>query len=132
MAKIDRFFFVSLTFSCAMGFMVQSNGLWKPAFDQNNRYRTWQAALSWRNRAHIISTKLRMSGGEGNELPTIGFLGMGIMGVPMALNLLKAGFKVTVWNRSADKCDECIKAGASTGKSPAEVGIAIHTMNKAY
>lgn len=34
----------------------------------------------------------------------IGFVGLGIMGSAMAANLVKTGFKVTVWNRSADKC----------------------------
>jgi hypothetical protein len=38
-----------------------------------------------------------------------GFIGLGIMGRGMALNLLKKGFKVVVWNRSVDKCDELVK-----------------------
>jgi 3-hydroxyisobutyrate dehydrogenase-like beta-hydroxyacid dehydrogenase len=33
----------------------------------------------------------------------VGFIGLGIMGAPMAANLLKAGFKVTVWNRDSSK-----------------------------
>mmetsp|Transcript_57655 Transcript_57655/g.151731 ORF Transcript_57655/g.151731 Transcript_57655/m.151731 type:complete len:356 (+) Transcript_57655:2-1069(+) len=65
---------------------------------------------------------IRMSGGSNTpEKPKVGFLGMGIMGVPMALNLIKAGFTVTVWNRSADKCKPCVQAGAKLGKTPAEV-----------
>ncbi|MGE5532290.1 MAG: NAD(P)-binding domain-containing protein, partial [Bacteroidota bacterium] len=36
----------------------------------------------------------------------IGFVGMGIMGSPMAINLLKAGYDVTVWNRTRAKCAE--------------------------
>ena len=34
-----------------------------------------------------------------------GFIGLGIMGNAMALNLVKAGLDVTVWNRNSDKCD---------------------------
>jgi 3-hydroxyisobutyrate dehydrogenase-like beta-hydroxyacid dehydrogenase len=51
----------------------------------------------------------------------VGFIGLGIMGHAMAKNLLKAGFKVTVHNRSRGKVDELIAAGAQDGKSPAGV-----------
>ena len=45
----------------------------------------------------------------------IGFIGMGIMGKPMALNLLKAGYDVTVSNRSMAKCEPVVAAGAKAG-----------------
>jgi glyoxylate/succinic semialdehyde reductase len=51
----------------------------------------------------------------------IGFLGLGIMGKAMAMNLLKNGFKVTVWNRTLSKCDELVEHGASIGETPAAV-----------
>eukprot|EP00271_Cylindrocystis_brebissonii_P018806 TRINITY_DN546_c0_g2_i1.p1 TRINITY_DN546_c0_g2~~TRINITY_DN546_c0_g2_i1.p1 ORF type:complete len:300 (+),score=71.13 TRINITY_DN546_c0_g2_i1:255-1154(+) len=51
----------------------------------------------------------------------IGFLGLGIMGLAMARNLIKAGFSVTVWNRTAAKCEELVAEGASQASSPAEV-----------
>jgi 3-hydroxyisobutyrate dehydrogenase len=51
----------------------------------------------------------------------IGFIGLGIMGRGMVHNLLKAGFEVTVWNRTAARMDEFIQAGASAGSSPADV-----------
>ena len=54
----------------------------------------------------------------------IGFIGLGIMGAPMAKNLLKAGFKVTVHNRSRGKAEELVKAGAQDGGSPAGVARA--------
>jgi hypothetical protein len=38
----------------------------------------------------------------------IGFLGIGIMGRGMALNLIKKGFDVTVWNRTSEKCQELV------------------------
>ncbi|PPD94671.1 hypothetical protein ES288_D11G167800v1 [Gossypium darwinii] len=51
----------------------------------------------------------------------VGFLGLGIMGKAMSMNLLKNGFKVTVWNRTLSKCDEVVAHGASVGETPAEV-----------
>lgn len=45
----------------------------------------------------------------------IGFIGMGIMGKPMALNLLKAGYDVTVSNRNMAKCEPVVAAGAKSG-----------------
>ncbi|EPS61027.1 succinic semialdehyde reductase isofom1, partial [Genlisea aurea] len=51
----------------------------------------------------------------------IGFLGLGIMGRAMSMNLLRHGFKLTVWNRSISRCDELVEHGASVGKSPAAV-----------
>jgi 3-hydroxyisobutyrate dehydrogenase-like beta-hydroxyacid dehydrogenase len=51
---------------------------------------------------------------------SIGFVGLGIMGKPMALNLLKAGLPVTVFNRTAAKSEELKSAGARVAASPAE------------
>ncbi|GAA5317662.1 MAG: NAD(P)-dependent oxidoreductase [Candidatus Pelagadaptatus aseana] len=42
----------------------------------------------------------------------IGFIGMGLMGAPMSLRLLKAGFQVSVWNRNPDKTQPLTHAGA--------------------
>ncbi|MBV8087328.1 MAG: NAD(P)-dependent oxidoreductase [Chloroflexi bacterium] len=42
----------------------------------------------------------------------IGFIGLGTMGGPMALNLVRAGFDVTVWNRTGAKCAPLVEAGA--------------------
>lgn len=50
-----------------------------------------------------------------------GFLGLGIMGKPMAFNLLNKGFDVTVWNRTKAKCASLVEQGAHQGSSPAEV-----------
>jgi len=44
--------------------------------------------------------------------PTIGFIGIGLMGKPMTLRLLEAGFKVNAWNRSAEKLEHVSRAGA--------------------
>ncbi|XP_005096212.1 putative oxidoreductase GLYR1 [Aplysia californica] len=51
----------------------------------------------------------------------IGFLGLGIMGQGMVMNLLRSGHEVTVWNRTATKCREFVKAGALKGNNPADV-----------
>jgi glyoxylate/succinic semialdehyde reductase len=53
---------------------------------------------------------------------TVGLIGAGgIMGKPMALNLLKAGHTVNVWNRTQSAADEVVAAGATFMSSPAEV-----------
>jgi len=50
-----------------------------------------------------------------------GFLGLGIMGGAMAANLLKAGYDLTVWNRSEEKCRALVELGAHQGSDPATV-----------
>ncbi len=52
---------------------------------------------------------------------TIGFIGLGIMGKPMAHNLLKAGFPVIVHNRHQEVTDELVAAGASPGARPRDI-----------
>ena len=51
----------------------------------------------------------------------LGFIGLGIMGKGMARNLLKAGFSVRVWNRTASKVQELAAEGATTAVSPADL-----------
>ena len=55
-------------------------------------------------------------------IKTIAYLGLGTMGSGMASNLLKAGYKLTVWNRSAEKCEPFARKGArsrySSGRGP--------------
>lgn len=52
---------------------------------------------------------------------TVGFIGLGIMGLPMATNVLKGGYPVVAWNRTASKIDLVTDAGAERGESPADV-----------
>ena len=52
---------------------------------------------------------------------TIGFVGLGVMGKPMAKNLIKAGHKLVVHNRSRGATDEVVAAGATAATSPADV-----------
>jgi len=51
----------------------------------------------------------------------VGFVGLGIMGKPMATNLMDAGYNLTVHNRSPEKANELGEAGASVANSPKEV-----------
>lgn len=54
-----------------------------------------------------------------NKLPHIAFLGIGLMGAPMSRNLLNAGYPMTLWNRTASKC-EPFAGQATIAGSPAE------------
>jgi 2-hydroxy-3-oxopropionate reductase len=54
----------------------------------------------------------------------VGFIGLGIMGKPMAKNLLAAGFDLTVHSRSPGPVEELVAAGASRASDPAEVAAA--------
>ena len=56
-----------------------------------------------------------------SELPSIAFAGIGLMGAPMCRRLLAAGYPLTVWNRSPDKCRPLVEAGARQVKTPAEL-----------
>jgi 2-hydroxy-3-oxopropionate reductase len=52
---------------------------------------------------------------------TIGFIGLGLMGRPMAKNLLKAGYSLVVCSRSQGPVDDVVASGAARGTSPADV-----------
>ena len=51
----------------------------------------------------------------------VGFVGLGVMGQPMALNLARAGTPLVVWNRSPARCAPLRAAGAEVAANPAEV-----------
>src|SRR5438128_6254113 len=53
-------------------------------------------------------------------IKTISYLGLGTMGSGMASNLLKAGYDLTVWNRTAAKCEPFARKGARLAESPAD------------
>lgn len=56
-----------------------------------------------------------------SALPSIAFAGIGLMGLPMCRRLLAAGYPLTVWNRSPDKCAPLVEAGARQVNTPAEL-----------
>jgi len=53
--------------------------------------------------------------------PVVGVIGLGIMGEPMARNLLRAGFPLLVWNRTAARADALVAEGAQRAGSPREL-----------
>ncbi len=59
-----------------------------------------------------------------NGKPKLGYIGIGLMGRPMALRLLAAGYEVTVWNRSREKLAPAVEKGALPADSPADVARA--------
>ena len=54
----------------------------------------------------------------------VGLIGLGLMGRPMGMNLLKAGHKLTVWNRTPERANELVAAGAVLAKTPYEAAEA--------
>jgi len=58
----------------------------------------------------------------------VGFLGLGVMGQPMALNLARAGTPLVVWNRTPARCEPLRDAGATVAASPAELFAAARTV----
>ena len=57
---------------------------------------------------------------QGNKRK-LGFIGIGVMGGPMASNLLRAGFGVTLFNRTRDKCEKLSTLGAIVAESCRQV-----------
>jgi len=55
------------------------------------------------------------------SLPALAFAGIGLMGLPMTQRLLAAGYSLSVWNRSPDKCAPLQGLGAQTVDSPAQL-----------
>jgi 3-hydroxyisobutyrate dehydrogenase-like beta-hydroxyacid dehydrogenase len=51
----------------------------------------------------------------------VGFIGLGNMGLPIATNLVESGYKLQVYNRTAQKAQPLVDKGAELGKSPADV-----------
>jgi len=59
-----------------------------------------------------------------NDKPNLGFIGLGLMGRPMCLRLLAAGYRLSVWNRSGGKLAAVLERGARSVASPAELARA--------
>jgi 2-hydroxy-3-oxopropionate reductase len=55
--------------------------------------------------------------------PRVGYIGLGLMGKPMARNLMKAGYELTVHNRSRPPVEELVAEGAQPASSPKEVAL---------
>ncbi len=59
-----------------------------------------------------------------SPIKNIGFIGLGVMGKPMARNLMKAGYSLTVKSRSRGPVDELLKEGVKEAATPREVALA--------
>lgn len=62
--------------------------------------------------------------GSGAAGPRVGFAGIGRMGLPMARNVLDAGFPLTVFNRTPERCEPLVEAGATLAATPSELARA--------
>ena len=60
--------------------------------------------------------------------PTVGLIGLGLMGKPMGRNLLKAGFPLVVWNRTSAKADDLVHEGAKLGSNPRNVASQVDVL----
>ena len=56
--------------------------------------------------------------------PSVGLIGLGLMGRPIAANLLKKGFSLTVWNRTASRAQDLASQGAKVAATPQEAAAA--------
>jgi 2-hydroxy-3-oxopropionate reductase len=56
------------------------------------------------------------------KIKKIGFIGLGVMGLPMSLNLIKAGYNVIAFDINQDSVNKVVKAGAEQGVSPKQIG----------
>lgn len=63
-----------------------------------------------------------------SKKPTLGFIGLGLMGKPMAKNLLKAGYPLVVHNRSRSVVQELVSEGAEEGFSPQDVASRVEVI----
>src|SRR5512141_922441 len=61
---------------------------------------------------------------EDRTVERIGFVGLGTMGAAMAANLRRAGFEVTVWNRTPGRAGDVVALGAVEAATPADVARA--------
>ncbi|HEY0827207.1 MAG TPA: NAD(P)-binding domain-containing protein [Bacilli bacterium] len=61
-------------------------------------------------------------------MKTVGFIGLGTMGKPMAKNLINKGYPVTVFNRTTDKTIDLMKMGADVAGTPADVARSVNLM----
>ncbi len=70
---------------------------------------------------HKPSRPTGLDGDRNADVVDLGFVGLGVMGQPMALNLARAGVPLIVWNRTAGRCAPLADAGARVARGPDEV-----------
>ncbi|WP_222927955.1 NAD(P)-dependent oxidoreductase [Colwellia ponticola] len=62
---------------------------------------------------------------KDKQMPTVGFIGIGLMGLPMCKQLLNAGVDLTVFNRNKDKCQPLVDLGAKASDSVAQLAASV-------
>lgn len=70
---------------------------------------------------HADAPAQQLDAAPAGERPLVGVIGLGIMGAPMARNLLRTRFPLVVWNRTAARADALVAEGAQLAASPREV-----------
>jgi 3-hydroxyisobutyrate dehydrogenase len=70
----------------------------------------------------------QIGGPHRADAEKLGYLGLGMMGLPMARRLVKGGYDVTVWNRSPDKSAALVEAGANRAAIPRDVADTASTL----
>ncbi|XP_024528991.1 glyoxylate/succinic semialdehyde reductase 1 [Selaginella moellendorffii] len=109
----------AMTRRMAAMFSLRTNFLGGPSPRLKPSIATTATTLSTVRALASSSSSSQASG--SNQHLKLGFLGLGIMGTAMARNLVKAGYDVTVWNRSASKCEALVSEGARRGSTPKNV-----------
>ncbi|MEU1702000.1 NAD(P)-dependent oxidoreductase [Streptomyces pseudogriseolus] len=86
----------------------------RPLYDRRHRGRYYDSR-------HSADSRKPGRPGKRWCAMRVGFVGLGVMGRPMALNLARAGTPLVVWNRTPDRCAPLRDAGAEVAAGPAEV-----------
>src|SRR4051794_40715724 len=75
-------------------------------------------------RGSVRSTGLTSTCAPDRMDHSLGFIGLGKLGLPIAQNLVAAGFALRVYNRTAEKAAGLVASGATVAISPAETAVA--------
>ncbi|XP_024536741.1 glyoxylate/succinic semialdehyde reductase 2, chloroplastic [Selaginella moellendorffii] len=110
-----------MTRRMAAMFSLRTNFLGGPSPRLKPTIATTATTLSTVRALASSSSSSPSQASGSNQHLKLGFLGLGIMGTAMARNLVKAGYDVTVWNRSASKCEALVSEGARRGSTPKNV-----------
>ena len=74
--------------------------------------------------SNVIALQEALVESAASSKAKVGLIGLGLMGQPIGMNLLKAGHTLTVWNRTTSRANELVAMGAKLAMSPKEVATA--------
>jgi 3-hydroxyisobutyrate dehydrogenase-like beta-hydroxyacid dehydrogenase len=74
--------------------------------------------------SNVIALQEALVESAASSKAKVGLIGLGLMGQPIGMNLLKAGHTLTVWNRTTSRANELVAMGAKLAMSPKEVAAA--------